>query len=61
MIPQLLEKYPLGSNITIMNTFYQHPVWSDGKKLSDDFIVLVYKDNDTMKKHYMIISKPEYT
>ena len=61
MIPQLLERYPLGSDITIMNTFYQHPVWNDGKKLSDDFIVLVYKDNKASKKHYMIIPKPEYT
>ena len=61
MIPQLLKKYPLGANITIMNTFYQHPVWNDGQKLSDDFIVLVYKDNDTLQKHYCILSKPEYT
>ena len=51
----------MGSDITIMNTFYQHPVWQDGKKLSDDFIVLVYKDNVEKKKHYMILSKPEYT
>ena len=39
MIPELLSIYPEGSDITIMNTFYQYAVWEDGKKLSDDFII----------------------
>lgn len=66
MIPELLEKYPEGSDITILNTFYQYPVFEDngqGKrvKVCDDFIVLVYQDNKTKEKKYEIINKPEYT
>ena len=61
MIPELLSIYPEGSDITIMNTFYQYAVWEDGKKLSDDFIILVYKDNKTGKKYHKTIYEPEYT
>lgn len=61
MIPELLKKYPEGSDLTIMNTFYSYPVYADGKKVSDDFICLVYKDNTTGKSDYEIITKPEYT
>ena len=61
MIPELLEQYPEGSDLTIMNTFYQFPIFEEGKKICDDFIVLVYKDNKTKEKGYRIISKPEYT
>jgi DNA polymerase elongation subunit (family B) len=60
MLFDLEQYYPEGSNITIMNTFYQYPVYQDGKKLSDDFIVLVYKDLDTMQNHKIIIFKPDY-
>ena len=42
MIAELEHEYPIGSDLTIMNTFYQYPVFQDGKKLSDDFLVLVY-------------------
>lgn len=61
MIPELLQRYKLGSNITIMNTFYQHPIWQDGKKICDDCILLIYKDNDTGKKDFIKIDKPTYT
>ena len=61
MIPELLNKYPENSNITIMNTFYQFPRFENGKKASDDFIVLVYKNNETDKKDYVVINKPTYT
>lgn len=62
MIPELLEKYPEGSDITIMNTYYNYPVYKEGGgKICDDFLVLVYKDNKTKKKDFNIIMKPKYT
>ena len=61
MIPELLNEYPEGSDLTIMNTFYQYPVFEDGKKICDDFVALVYKNNKTGEKQFKIISQPEYT
>lgn len=60
MLKELEALYPEGSDITIMNTFYQRPVWEDGKKLSDDFIIVVYKDNNTGEKKPIVIHKPTY-
>lgn len=60
MLPQLEEKYPEGSNLTILNTFYQRPVWEDGKMVSDDFIILNFINTDTMTKDYIIIKNPDY-
>lgn len=62
MIPELLNVYPEGSDLTIFNTFYQFPIFGDNReKIYDDFIVLVYKDNNTDEKKFKIISKPDYT
>lgn len=62
MIPELLNQYPEGSDITIMNTYYNFPVYQEGKgKICDDFICLVYKDNNTKEKGYRIIKQPDYT
>ena len=61
MIRELEVKYPEGSDLTLLNTFYQFPIYEDGKKKSDDFIVLVYKDNSTGEKHHEIIFRPTYT
>jgi len=61
MIPELLQRYPIGSDITIMNTYYQRPIWEDGKKICDDFIVLVFKENKTGIKRRAILKKPNYT
>jgi DNA polymerase elongation subunit (family B) len=61
MIPELEELYPEGSDITIMNTYYNFPLYSNGKKQLDDFIAIVYKDNVTDNKNYKIIYKPDYT
>ena len=61
MIPELLQEYPEGSDLTIFEAFYQYPLFEDGKKLSDDFIALVYKDNKTGQKGFKIINKPDYT
>mgnify|MGYP003292728986 FL=1 len=61
MIPELEKLYPEGSDITIINTYYDYPRYSDGHKESDGYIFLVYKDNNTGKKGYKIISDPNYT
>lgn len=62
MIPELLKDYPEGSDLTIFNTFYQYPIFKEsGGKLCDDFMVLVYKNNNTGKKEFKIIMKPDYT
>lgn len=61
MIPELLKKYPLGSDLTIMNTYYQRTKYENKKKVSDDIMCLIYKDNQTGQKHYEIIKNPSYT
>lgn len=61
MIPELESKYPIGSDITIMNTYYNYPVFEDGHKIHDDFIYLIYKNNQTKKKEFVYIPKPTYT
>lgn len=61
MIPELEQRYPEGSDLTIYNTYYARPVYENGKKLRDDFLYLVFKNNITGKKEYQIIWKPEYT
>ena len=62
MIKELEHEYPEGSDLTIMNTYYNFPIYKEGGgKLCDDFICLVYKNNQTGKKEHKIIMKPEYT
>ena len=61
MLDELESQYPIGSDITIMNTYYSYPKFEDGKKVMDDFLYIIYKDNTTKKKHYKIIMKPKYT
>ena len=61
MLKELERKYPEGYDLTLLNTHYQYPVYQDGKKISDDFLILVYKDNITGEKHHEIINKPKYT
>lgn len=61
MLEKLLKIYPKGSDITLMNCFYQYPVKDPitGNR-KDDFLVIVYKDNTTGKKDHIIIKKPKY-
>ena len=61
MLPEIEARYPEGSDITIMNTYYQYPLYNEGKKINDDFIAIVYKNNETKKKEYKIIMKPNYS
>ena len=58
LIPELECKYPEGSDLTIMNTFYSYPVYGEGgRKEFDDMMILVYKNNETKEKEYKIIYK----
>ena len=41
--------------------FYKTRNYVFKKKVSDDFLVIVYQDNQTKEKKYEIIDKPEYT
>ena len=59
--PQLIDGYPIGSNITILDCTYGYPR-KDPKTdlMKPDSIVILYKDNNTGKKDYQYIEKPEY-
>ena len=61
MLKELEDLFPEGSDITIMNTYYNFPVYGENGKICDDFIALIYKDNTTKEKGFKLISKPEYT
>ena len=54
----ILQQYPDGSDLTIMNCYYQYglkdPV--SGKR-KPDYLTMVYKDNTTGKKKYEIIEQ----
>ena len=58
---ELIKGYKKGSDITILECFYQYSQKQDDGKYSDDLIVIVYRDNETGQKKHQIISKPEYT
>lgn len=54
--------YPPGSNLTVMNVIYRPPFKTeDNKKRTKDFVMIVYKDNETGEKKVEIIVEPEYT
>lgn len=58
----MIEEFAPGSDLTIMNTYYQRAVRNDyGEKVLDDLICLVYKNNETGKKYHEIIKKPNIT
>ena len=61
MIPELLLEYPEGYDLTLLNTHYQFPIFEDGKKISDDFIILIYRDNIANVVKHKIIYEPTYT
>ena len=58
----MLEQYKDGSDITIMNCYYQYGLKNEqtGKR-EDDYLVVVYKDNATGQKKHEIIPQPDYT
>ncbi len=61
MLEKLLKRCPAGSDITIMNSMYQNRVFNpDTGNYQDDFMVIVYKNNETGQKDHIIIDKPKY-
>ena len=57
----LLKGYPKGSDITILNCFYNKPSKNEetGKK-EDDFLTVLFRDNKTGKKKHQVVTKPTY-
>lgn len=54
--------YPEGSNLTIMNVFYTRPIRNEETgKYDKDYLVIIFKNNDTGKKEIRIDIEPEYT
>lgn len=62
MLKELEKRYPEGSNLTVMNTYYSYPQYDPEthSKISDDFLIIVYKNLDTMQSEYIKIDKPSY-
>lgn len=57
----LIKGYPVGSDITILNTSYFYPHKNqDTGKYEKDFMVLSYKDNLNKTKGHEIIYEPSY-
>lgn len=54
--------YPIGSNITIMNAFYERPKKNEETgKYDIDYLTIVFKDNETGEKKVHLIPSPQYT
>ena len=60
MLEKLLKFYPLGSNLTILNTMYQFPAYDEDGNKTDDFIAMVFIVNESGTKGHTIIRKPTY-
>lgn len=64
MIKELERDYPEGSDLTIMDCFYQRPIFDMDSpyrtKISDDFLIINYINNVTKEKGYKVIKKPTY-
>lgn len=62
LLPAFEKEYPPGYDLTIMNTYYQYPKFNPEthQKVSDDFIIIVYKDNVTGETKHKCIFKPDY-
>lgn len=57
----MINGYAEGSNITILDTIYRYPHrTTNGDGYEDDFISILYKDNDTGRKSHQVIYKPDY-
>lgn len=57
----LIPGYKKGSNITIMNAFYKGVSRQDNGKWKQDYLTIVYKDNETGEKHQYTEPNPEYS
>ena len=56
----MLEKYPIGSDITVMDVRYSYPEKNENDKWTKGAITIVAKDNTTGKKFIETIDNPDY-
>lgn len=57
----LISGYEEGSDISLINLFYQYPKKNEETgKYDKDYIFIVFRDNKTGKKDYRIIYEPTY-
>lgn len=56
-----LKGYPKGSDLTILDCWYNYRRKGDDGKYNKDFLTIVFRDNVTGEKHHEIIYEPEYT
>lgn len=57
--------YPVGSNITLLNTIYRYPVKIEDEDNEEsywekDYIDIIYRDNNTGQKKHCVIEQPDY-
>ena len=58
----LIPGYPVGSDITLLECYYQYPRKNpETDKYEKDNLIIVFKDNKTGEKKHHIIECPEYT
>ena len=57
----MIDGYSDGSDITIMNCFYQYAMKDENGNRMKDYLIIVFKDNKTGMKHHQIIYQPDYT
>ena len=60
MLKKLLQKYPEGSDITVMNMMYQYSRKREDGSRDPDFLIIVIKDNTTGNKDHIVIKNPKY-
>ena len=57
----LIPGYPKGSDITILNATYIPSIKNQDNKYDQDYIMILFKNNETGTKHTHIIFEPLYT
>lgn len=57
----LIPGYPIGSDLTIINTYYKNRHKDENGNVLDDYLIIYYRDNKNSVKKYHKITAPEYT
>ena len=57
----IIEGYPIGSDITFIDSIYKRPEKQENGKYSKDVLTIIFRDNITGEKKYHDIIEPEYT
>jgi len=60
--PQLIEAYPIGSDITILDCTYRYGKKDieTGRLITPDSMLIIFKDNKTGEKKFQLIENPEF-